>query len=124
MEILHILVRVSSHSQEEEQGGTSIIFQSRLGIELSKKLKMKYQIHNEGGISSSKDTLDNRPVMLNLLRLMDEGVVKHLWTYNTDRISRGHTWYFIRKKMVDNGVILYTSNGKYDTTGTMENLYL
>jgi len=26
--------------------------------------------------------------------------------------------------MVDNGVILYTSNGKYDTTGTMENLIL
>jgi hypothetical protein len=55
---------------------------------------------------------------------MDEGVVKHLFVYNTDRISRGHTWYFIRKKMVDNGVILYTSTGKYDTTGTMENLIL
>jgi hypothetical protein len=26
--------------------------------------------------------------------------------------------------MVDNGVILYTSTGKYDTTGTMENLIL
>jgi DNA invertase Pin-like site-specific DNA recombinase len=124
METLHILVRVSTHSQEEERGGTSISSQSRLGIELSKKLKMKYQIHNEGGISSSKDTLDNRPVMINLLKLMDEGVCRHLWTYNTDRISRGHTWYFIRKKMVDNGVILYTSNGKYDTTGTMENLIL
>jgi DNA invertase Pin-like site-specific DNA recombinase len=124
METLHILVRVSSSQQEEERGGTSLLSQSRLGIEQSKKLKMNYQIHNEGGTSSSKDTLDNRPVMLNLLRLMDEKVVKHLWVYNTDRISRGHTWYFIRKKMVDNGVILYTSNGKYDTTGTMENLIL
>ena len=39
-------------------------------IELAKKLKMKYQIHDEGGTSSSKDTLDNRPVLINLLRLM------------------------------------------------------
>lgn len=86
---------------------------------------MKYQIHNEGGTSSSKDTLDNRPVMVNLLRLMDEGVVKNLYVYNTDRISRNpSTWYLIRQKMVKNGVVLYTSNGRYDTSGTMENLIL
>ena len=120
-ETLHIYTRVSSSIQEE---GTSLKTQREIGIELSNKLGMKYQVHNEGGISSSKDTLDNRPVMLNLLRLMDEGVVKNLWVYNTDRISRGHTWYFIRKKMVDNGVILFTSTGRYDTTGTMENLIL
>ena len=124
METLHILIRVSTSSQEEEQGGTSLITQRQQGIELSKKLKMKYQIHDEGGTSSSKDTLDNRPVMLNLLRLMDEGICRHLWVYNTDRISRGHTFYYIRKKMVDNSVILYTSTGRYDTTGTMENLIL
>jgi DNA invertase Pin-like site-specific DNA recombinase len=124
MDTLHILCRVSTSSQEEENGGTSLKTQTDQGIELSKKLKMKYQIHNEGGTSSSKDTLDNRPVMINLLRLMDEGVVKHLYVYNTDRISRGNTWYFIRKKMVDNQVILYTSTGRYDTTGTMENLIL
>ncbi|MHA8062649.1 recombinase family protein [Aquirufa aurantiipilula] len=122
METLHILIRVSTSIQEED--GTSLLTQKQQGIDLSKKLKMNYQIHNEGGTSSSKDTLDNRPVMLNLLKLMDEGVVKNLFVYNTDRISRGHTWYFIRKKMVDNGVILYTSTGRYDTTGTMENLIL
>ena len=124
METLHILVRVSTFSQVEEQGGTSLITQKNLGIELSKKLKMNYVIHNEGGTSSSRDNLDNRPVLLNLLRLMDEGVCRHIWVNNTDRLSRGYTWYFIRKKMVDNGVILYTSNGKYDTSGTMENLIL
>ena len=124
MDTLHILIRVSTSSQEEENGGTSLITQSKLGIEQSKKLGMKYQIHDEGGTSSSKETLENRPVMLNLLQMMDEGLVKHLWVYNTDRLSRGHTWYVIRKKMVDNGVILYTSNGRYDTTGSMENMIL
>ena len=123
MEVLHILVRVSTQIQEDD--GTSLKTQQEQGIELSKKLGMKYQIHNEGGTSSSKDTLDNRPVMLNLLKLMDEGVVKHLYVYNTDRISRNQsTWYLIRQKMVKNQVVLYTSNGKYDTSGSMENLIL
>ena len=123
MEVLHILVRVSTQVQEDD--GTSLKTQQEQGVELSKKWGMKYQIHNEGGTSSSKDTLDNRPVMLNLLKLMDEGVVKHLYVYNTDRISRNQsTWYLIRQKMVKNEVVLYTSNGKYDTSGSMENLIL
>ena len=95
METLHILIRVSTSSQEVEHGGTSLITQKQQGIELSKKLNMKYQIHDEGGTSSSKDTLDNRPVMLNLLRLMDEGISKHLWVVNTDRISRGFTLFLM-----------------------------
>ena len=49
MDTLHILIRVSTSSQEEENGGTSLITQSKLGIEQSKKLGMKYQIHDEGG---------------------------------------------------------------------------
>ena len=123
MEVLHILVRVSTQVQEDD--GTSLKTQQEQGIELSKKWGMRHQIHNEGGTSSSKDTLDNRPVMLNLLKLMDEGVVKHLYVYNTDRISRNQsTWYLIRQKMVKNEVVLYTSNGKYDTSGSMENLIL
>ena len=65
---LHIYTRVSSTIQEEE--GTSLKTQKEIGIELSNKLGMKYQVHNEGGISSSKDTLENRPVMLNVLRLI------------------------------------------------------
>ncbi len=122
METLHILIRVSTQSQEED--GTSLRTQKQLGIDLSRRLKMKYQVHNEGGTSSSKDTLDNRPVMLNLLRLMDEGIVKHLFVYNTDRLSRGYTWYIIRKKMVDNNVILYCSTGRFNTSGSMETLIL
>ena len=122
MEVLHILIRVSTQVQED---GTSLKTQEEQGVELSKRLKMNNQIHNEGGTSSNKDTLDNRPVMLNLLKLMDEGKVKHLYVYNTDRISRNQsTWYLIRQKMVKNKVVLYTSNGKYDTSGSMEGLIL
>ncbi|HCF04547.1 recombinase family protein [Flavobacterium sp.] len=120
---LHILIRVSSLVQEEQ--GSSLKTQREIGIELSKKLGMDYQIHNEGGISSSTDTLENRPVMLNLLKLMDEGKVKNLYVWNTDRLSRNQiTWYTIRQKMVKNGVVLYTSNGIHDTQDFMENMVL
>ena len=64
MEVLHILIRVSTQVQED---GTSLKTQEEQGVELSKRLKMNYKIHNEGGTASNKDTLDNRPVMLNQL---------------------------------------------------------
>ena len=121
-EKLYIYSRVSSSIQEE---GSSIRTQQEIGIELAKKLDMDYEIHNEGGMSSSKDTLDNRPVILNLLRLMDEKIVKNLYVWNTDRLSRNQiTWYTIRQNMVKNNVVLYTSNGKHTTTDFMENMIL
>ena len=46
MEVLHILIRVSTQIQEDD--GTSLKTQQEQGIELSKKLKMKYRIHKEG----------------------------------------------------------------------------
>ena len=67
MEVLHILIRVSTQVQED---GTSLKTQEEQGVELSKRLKMNNQIHNEGGTSSNKDTLDNRPVMLKLFKLL------------------------------------------------------
>jgi site-specific DNA recombinase len=120
---LHIYIRVSTTIQEEE--GTSLKTQKEIGVELSKKLGMSYQIHNEGGMSSSKDTLDNRPILLNILTQMDEGIIKNLYVWNTDRLSRNQiTWYTIRQKMVKNGVVLYTSNGIHNTTDFMENMIL
>lgn len=102
-ETLHLYLRVSTSIQEQE--GTSLITQKEIGIELSERLGMNYMVHNEGGISSSKDTLENRPVLMNILRMMDKDEVKHLYVWNTDRLSRNQiTWYTIRQRMVKNGV--------------------
>ncbi len=121
-DILHIYKRVSSQVQTE---GTSLKTQEDIGIKLAQQLGMNYQIHNEGGKSSASDDLLNRPVMSNLLRLMDKGVVKHLYVYNTDRLSRNQiTWYTIRQKMVSNLVTLYTPKGIHKTEDSMENMIL
>jgi site-specific DNA recombinase len=120
---LHLYLRVSSQIQQTK--GTSLKSQKDAGIELAKRLDMEYHIHNEGGKSSAGDDLNNRPVMLELLRLMDAGVVKNLYVWNTDRLSRNQiTWYSIRQKMVKNNVVLYTSQGRYDITDGLENLLL
>jgi DNA invertase Pin-like site-specific DNA recombinase len=76
MNTLHILTRVSTSNQTEEKGGTSLSTQRVKGIELSKSLEMKYEIHNEGGASSSTDNLETRPVLLQLLRRIDKGEIK------------------------------------------------
>ncbi|MDC1068693.1 recombinase family protein, partial [Candidatus Kapabacteria bacterium] len=121
-EILHIYSRVSSAIQLE---GTSIQVQTSIGVELASKLGMDYKLHNEGGKSSAKDTLANRPVMNNLLKQMDHGIVKHLYAFNTDRISRNQTtWFLIRQKMVKNSVKLYTPKGVHDTQDGLENMVL
>jgi len=119
---LHIYIRVSTAVQTE---GTSLKTQERIGIKLANQLDLTYEIHNEGGRSSANDNLNNRPIMLNLLRLMDAGKVKHLYVYNTDRISRNQiTWYTIRQKMIANKVTLYTPKGVHDANDSMENMIL
>ena len=121
-EILHIYSRVSSAIQLE---GTSIQVQTSIGIELASKLGMDYKKHDEGSKSSANDDLSNRPVMNNLLKQMDLGTVKHLYAFNTDRISRNQiTWFLIRQKMVKNSVKLYTPKGVHDTQDGLENMVL
>ena len=97
METLHIYTRVSTTAQEE--GGTSLETQKELGIKRAKSLGFKHRVWNEGGQSSSHDDLENRPVLVELLSLIDEGEVKHLYVFNTDRLSRNQkTWGMIRYK--------------------------
>ena len=122
-EVLHIYCRVSSLVQQNE--GSSLKTQKEIGIRLAEQIGMDYEIHNEGGKSSAHDDLNNRPVMLELLRLVDQKKVKNLYVYNTDRLSRNQiTWYTIRQKMVANNVKLYTPKGIHDANDSMENMIL
>jgi len=122
-ETLHIYTRVSSVSQEEE--GTSLETQLELGLERSKKLGMKHKVWNEGGQSSAKDDLGNRPVLVNLLKGIDDGDVRHLYVWNTDRLSRNlNTWGMIRYKLIKNEITLHTPTGKQILSDPQTNLML
>ena len=108
---LHIYTRVSTMSQEED--GTSLDNQKTTGIKRSKKLGYKHKVWNEGSQSSSKDDLDNRPVLTELLSEMELGNVKHLFVWNTDRLSRNtQTWGVIRLRLIKNNVVLHTPTGE------------
>jgi DNA invertase Pin-like site-specific DNA recombinase len=120
-EELHIYTRVSTTTQEEE--GTSLENQEKLGKQKAEQLKMIPVIHNEGGMSASDESLDNRIVMFNLLEQMKLGEIKNLFVYNNDRLSRSTTTFtIIRKHIRDSGCILYTPTGKVNLEDDRDDL--
>lgn len=120
-EELHIYTRVSTTTQEEE--GTSLDNQEKLGRQKAKQLKMIPIIHNEGGMSASDESLDNRVVIFNILEKMKLGEVKNLFVYNNDRLSRSTTTFtIIRKHMRESGCILYTPTGKVNLEDDRDDL--
>jgi len=122
-ETLHIYTRVSTSVQELEV--TSIGTQQELGVKKSEELGLKFKIWDEGGQSSNKDDLTNRPVLTRLLEEVNSGLIKHLFVFNTDRLSRNEqTWSFIRLRLVQNDVRLYTSTGVYDLNNPIDKLLL
>ncbi len=120
---LFIYTRVSTTSQEE--GGTSLDTQKDLGIRKSQELGFDYFLFNEGGQSSSHDDFNNRPALAKLLSRIDGGEIKHLFVYNTDRLSRNKmTWGVIRLKLLQQNVTLYTTSGIYNSTSPTDDLLL
>jgi len=122
-ETLHIYTRVSTSKQEDD--GTSLDTQKELGVERSKVLGMKYKVWNEGAESSSKDDLSNRPVLTELLNEIEQGNVKHIYVWNTDRLSRNiQTWGMIRLRLVTNEVHLHTPSGEQVLSDLQTNLMI
>jgi DNA invertase Pin-like site-specific DNA recombinase len=121
--ILHIYTRVSSTAQQEE--GTSLENQRNLGFRKANELGYEPKLWNEGGQSSFYDDLNNRPVLVSLLMLIETGVVKHLFVYNTDRLSRNQqTWAIIRYKLLKFGVTLHTVSGQMTLKNPVDDLML
>jgi DNA invertase Pin-like site-specific DNA recombinase len=122
-QILHIYTRVSSVIQQEE--GTSLEAQKQLGIKKANELGYDHRLWNEGGQSSFYDDLKNRPVLVSLLTLIESGTVKHLFVYNTDRLSRNQqTWAVIRYKLLAHGVTLHTASGQMKLKNPVDDLML
>ena len=121
--ILHIYTRVSSVIQQEE--GTSLENQKQIGIRKAAELGFECRLWNEGGQSSFHDDLNNRPVLVSLLALIESGQVKHLFVYNADRLSRNQqTWAVIRYKLLAFGVTLHTASGQMTLKNPVDDLML
>lgn len=120
-ETLHIYTRVSTSAQEDQ--GTSLESQQKLGIKKAKELGFNNKVWNEGGASSNYEDFHNRPILLSLLKKIEDGEVNNLWVYNNDRLSRnGLTAQTIRVALQKNGVTLYTNSGKFDFTNHEDKL--
>ncbi len=122
-ETLHIYARVSSSAQEEQ--GTSLTSQTEAGIAKAEQLGFEHIIWNEGGQSSRFEDLANRPVLRKLMLQIEEGIIKHLFVYNTDRLSRNQkTWGGIRWKMKEKQVKLHTPTGIIDLSSHLDSLLI
>ena len=121
--ILHIYSRVSSESQED---GGSLEAQQESGIQKSVSLGMDYKVWNEGAASSSYDNLTNRPVLRELLTLMEEGEVRHLFVWNTDRLSRNEeVWHYIKYQYLSKyDVNLHTPSGQFNLNDPMSKMIM
>ncbi|MDC0332174.1 recombinase family protein [Gammaproteobacteria bacterium] len=119
-ETLHLYRRVSSAVQSTD--GDSLSSQLQLAQDHAKKLGMKFKDWNEGAKSSAHEDIAKRPVLLRLLNAIDEGKVKHLYAFHTDRLSRNEeTWFVIRSAIKSNDVILHTQAGQLDLNSPQDN---
>ena len=120
--ILHIYSRVSSESQED---GGSLEAQQESGIQKSVSLGMDYKVWNEGAASSSNDNLTKRPVLRELLTLMEEGEVRHLFVWNTDRLSRNEeVWHYLKYQYLSKyDVNPHTPSGQFNLNDKEEAPY-
>lgn len=112
-ETLYLYVRVSTDEQKEKD--LSPARQKELGIQVAKEQGMDYQILEDEGESASYDNFDNRPKMIELLRLVKEGAVKHLFVFDQSRLSRNNiTKAVILEALRKQKVQLYTHSKRFD----------
>ena len=122
-ETLYIYLRVSTSNQERD--GTSLPEQEKLGIQKAKSLGMDYEVHNEGSKSGSLEEIEERPVLANLLSMVETGDVKHIYVYNHDRLSRNDiTWSIIKKRFTDFKVTIHTHISTSRIDNPMDELIL
>jgi len=105
---LHIYTRISSASQKD---GASIETQLEEGIKKQKSLGLEYYQHwDEEVASSHRETLENRPVMRELMVSIDEGKVQHLYALDNTRLSRNEeTQFLLSVALKKQGVVLHTN---------------
>lgn len=119
--VLHIYTRVSTVAQEDK--GTSLTSQEKLGRDKAKALGFDARVWNEGGKSSNHEELGKRPVLQALVNEIMTGSAKHIFVYDQSRLSRNdYTASIIRYECKKQGVTLYTKDGRFDLANASDTL--
>lgn len=92
-----IYSRVSSRCQAEK--GLSLEAQEKAGIEICKKRGFEFKVYTEAGRSAENETLDNRPVINQILDEIDEGKYQYIFVTELDRLSRHPASMAVIKKI-------------------------
>ncbi len=112
-EKLYIYVRVSTDEQFNKD--LSLPRQKELGINKAKEVDMEPIILAEAGESASGEDFSNRPKMLELIALVNEGIAKNIFVFDQTRLSRNKiTKALITEKFRKAGAQLYTASKSYD----------
>lgn len=111
--ICAIYTRVSSSQQVEK--GLSLEAQSKAGIEVCKRRGLKYKVFPEPGRSAKDETLDNRPVINQILDEVEEGKYQYLFVTELDRLSRHPaSMAYIKKVCSKHKVKVITTHQDFD----------
>ena len=112
-ETLHAYLRVSSDGQVKKDN--SIPAQKKDAERKASQLGMNLVVMIEAGESASKETLENRPVLSQLLDMCVAGEVKHIFISEFDRIIRNDVVELeIKAILAKNKVLLHTTGQTID----------
>lgn len=112
-EKLYCYLRVSSMDQVSKD--LSLPRQEQLGRKKAADLGLDPIILIEAGKSASKEDFDNRPKMVELIQLVKDGRVKHLFVFDLSRLSRNTiTKAIIIDTLRKNKVEVHTFSKPYD----------
>lgn len=114
-QVYGVHIRVSTDMQAEH--GDSIEAQKNLAKELIEKNGgVLYKFYIEEGISASKTRLKDRPVLLECLRDIEDGIINNLITYRRDRLVRKTEESLVIRNILEknNCQIHFTATGEQD----------
>lgn len=109
---LAIYTRVSSDKQVK---GYSLEAQKKAGIAIAEQNEWNYEIFEEAGRSAEKETVKERPALIRVLDLAEEGKVEYCFVTELDRLARNPiTLAYIKKVFTDNNVKVVTPSQTFD----------
>lgn len=113
--MLAIYCRISR--DEGNVPNRSILNQTSMGISMAEKLDMSYSVYVDENLSGSLKNIKDRPQFNKMMNDINLGFITAVFATEQDRLERNpNVRYFLKELLKENGVKLYSSNGREDLT--------